>query len=176
MTTSAPTTTKPRKRATPKPVVELQPNPFVFEVFDLIVSQKTKTKKIEVIQKYTHESLIALWLWNYTSLQSALPAGEVPLTSGGEVENFPGEIADYYGSNHRTTIRIEFNTFYNFIRGGNDQLSGIRRETMFISLVQGLHPKEAEILVLVKDKKLQTKYPIDFAIIKEALPNVEWNR
>jgi hypothetical protein len=189
-------TTATKKAATPakkKPVaassIELQPNPFAFEVFDLILKQRTKPKKIEVIQKYRHDSIIALWLWNYTSLQSALPPGDVPyagleelnvgndtlsVTVGKQVKST--EPVDAYGSNSRTTIRNEFQNFYNFIRGGNDGLSSIRRETMFINLVQGLHPREAEILILTKDKKLTDKYPIPFELIREALPDVVWDR
>ena len=184
------TTKKPATTKKAAPVsLELQPNPFVFEVFDLIVKQRTKAKKIEAIQKHRHDSIIAIWLWNYTSLQSALPSGEVPYA--GLEEMNPGndtlsstvgkqvnssEPVDTYGSNQRTTIRNEYQNFYNFLKGGNDSLSSIRRETMFINLVQGLHPREAEILILTKDKKLTDKYPISFDLIQEALPDVVWQR
>ena len=33
-------------------------------------------------------------------------------------------------------------------------MSSMRRETMFINVLEGLHPLEAEIICLVKDKKL----------------------
>ena len=45
---------------------------------------------------------------------------------------------------------------------------------MFINILQGLHPKEAEILVLVKDKKLQNKYKITQEVVKEAYPDIIW--
>ena len=45
---------------------------------------------------------------------------------------------------------------------------------MFIDLLQGLHPKEAEILVLVKDKDLETKYNISLDNVKQAYPDIEW--
>jgi hypothetical protein len=82
---------------------------------------------------------------------------------------------DSYGSNNRTTIRREHSKFFNFIVGGNDSLSSIRRETMFINIIQGLHPREAEIMCLVKDKKLQSKYNIPFAVVKEAFPEIQWS-
>ena len=74
----------------------------------------------------------------------------------------------------RTTIRREYRTFYNFIRGGNDSLSSLKRESMFINLLQGLHPLEAEILILCKDKKLDTKYKIDKKHIAQAYPEITW--
>ena len=74
----------------------------------------------------------------------------------------------------RTTIRKEYQKFYNFVKGGNDGLSSLRRESMFINLLQGLHPLEAEILCLVKDKKLETKYKITKEIVGQAYPDIEW--
>ena len=64
--------------------------------------------------------------------------------------------------------------FYNFLKGGNKTLSSIRRETMFINILEGLHPKEAEILVLVKDKRLQEKYKITLSNVKDAYPDIKW--
>ena len=63
---------------------------------------------------------------------------------------------------------------YNFIRGGNDQLNGLRRETMFIQILEGLHPLDAEILCLVKDKLLQTKYKLTRQTISDAYPDITW--
>ena len=74
----------------------------------------------------------------------------------------------------RSSIRKEYQKFYNFVRGGNDGLSSLRRETMFINILQGLHPLEAEILILVKDKKLQTKYKITKEIISQAYTDIQW--
>jgi hypothetical protein len=73
-----------------------------------------------------------------------------------------------------TTIRKEYKNFYHFIKGGNDGLNNIRRESMFINLLQGLHPLEAEIICLVKDKKLADKYKITKEIVSEAYPDIHW--
>ena len=67
-----------------------------------------------------------------------------------------------------------YQKFYNFVRGGNDGLSSLRRETMFINLLQGLHPLEAEIVCLCKDKKLETKYKIGKEVVAEAYPDIQW--
>jgi len=45
---------------------------------------------------------------------------------------------------------------------------------MFINLLQGLHPLEAEIICLVKDKKLETKYKITKDIVSQAYPDIIW--
>ena len=73
-----------------------------------------------------------------------------------------------------TTIRRESKHFYHFVKGGNDTMKNIRRETMFINILEGLHPLEAEIIVLCKDKQLQTKYKITKDLIAEAYSDIQW--
>lgn len=171
---------------------ELPVNPFAFEVFELVSKQRTNAKKVELLKKYEDFSIKALFIWNFDeSLISSLPEGDVPYASTGEQNSFTGTVSDKVrdavskmeelGSNSlgmndqgQTTIRKEYTHFYNFIRGGNDGLSSLRRETMFINLLQGLHPLEAEILILVKDKKLETKYKISKEVVSEAYPDIKW--
>ena len=173
--------------------LNLPKNPFAFEVFDLVSRQRSKAKKIEVLKKYEHVSLKSLFIWNFDeSVVSVLPEGEVPYVgyddqntySGSlstkiseevrkmhEMSNFSLGVSDDQG---HTTIRREFKHFYRFVRGGQDSLNAIRRETMFINILQGLHPLEAEIICLVKDKKLETKYKITKEVVAEAYPDIVW--
>lgn len=186
-------TTSPRKAA-PKATLELPPNPFTFEVFALVNKQKTKAKKVEVLRKYEHDSLKALFIWNFDpSVISLLPPGEVPYSSMRDEQITTGTLStkisqavgtmEYNNDDSmglgdfkkgRTSIRKEFQRFYNFCKGGNDQLKSLRRETMFIQMLEGLHPLDAEILCLVKDKNLEEKYSINKEIVSEAYPDITW--
>ena len=189
------TTAKTRKPRTVKvtAIPELPKNPFVFEILDLASKQRTKAKKVAVLQRYGDLALKQVMKWNYdTSIVSALPEGEVPygnfeddaMTSGNlttkitlevrrmhEQGNFSLGASDSQG---RTTIRREARNFYRFVRGGQDSLSSLRRETMFINILQGLHPLEAEILVLVKDGRLEEQYNISKDVVSEAFPDIIW--
>jgi hypothetical protein len=174
------------------PIKNLPSNPFTFEILQLASSQKANAKKVEVLQKYDHPSLKSIFIWNFDeTIISALPPGEVPYASVGEQNSFSGTISEKIGdavnkmgelqSNSlgsqdqgHTSIRKEYQKFYNFVKGGNDGLSSIRRETMFINILQGLHPLEAEILCLVKDKKLGEKYKITKEIVSLAFPDIQW--
>ena len=53
-------------------------------------------------------------------------------------------------------------------------MNNIRRETMFINILQGLHPLEAEIVSLCKDKRLGEVYKITRDVVEEAYPDIEW--
>ena len=60
------------------------------------------------------------------------------------------------------------------MQGGNNELSTTRREMMFIQMLEGLHPKEAEVLCLIKDKDLDQKYNISLENVKQAYPDMTW--
>ena len=181
---------KPRVIADKIP--ELPTNPFVFEVLDAASKQRSKANKVKVLQKYSHPSLKAVMIWNFDeTVISLLPPGEVPYATNLEDETATGTLSEKINdavskmSELRTTslgsqdqgkasIRKEFTKFYNFIKGGNDSLSSLRRETMFINVLQGLHPLEAEILILVKDKDLESKYKISKDVVSQAYPDITW--
>ncbi len=186
------TTTTKTKKKTEAPLEELPTNPFLFEILNLASKQRSNAKKVEVLQKYDDPSLKTILIWNFDeSIISMLPEGIVPYASAGEQTSYSGTLSgkiedavskmEELGSNSlgsqdqgRSSIRKEYHMFYNFVKGGNDTLSSLRRETMFINILQGLHPLEAEILCLVKDKKLQTKYKITLENVKEAYPDIQW--
>ena len=197
MTTTRKTTRKTSKKAeaiqtrkaTPQPITNLPPNPFTFEVLSLVVKQRSNAKKVEALKKYEHDSIKALFIWNYDdSVISLLPPGEVPYSSLQEEQSTSGTLSTRINQQSETmrynntpnankghtTLRREWTKLYNFIKGGNDSLNGLRRETMFIQILQGLHPLDAEILCLVKDKKLYDKYKITKEIVTEAYPDIVW--
>ena len=186
------TATKAKPKTTPSVSIDLPANPFTFEVLNLVSKQRTNIKKVEVLQKYNDPSLRAIFIWNFDeSVTSSLPVGIVPYSSVGEQGSFSGTLSEKIddavdkmseiGSNSLgsqdqgfSSIRKEYSKFYNFIKGGNDSLSSLRRETMFINVLQGLHPLEAEILCLVKDKQLETKYKITKELVSQAYPEIVW--
>ena len=198
MTTTKKTTTKAKTVKTVKAkssstaIPVLPKIPFAFEVFDAASKQRTKAKKVEVLQTYKHPSLVSLFVWNFdSSIISLLPEGDVPYGNTGEDQQVTGTLSDKIndavgkmgemGSNSlgsqdqgRASIRAEYKKFYNFCKGGNPSLSNLRRETMFINILQGLHPREAQILILVKDKNLESEYKISKEVVSTAYPEIHW--
>ena len=188
MTTTKPKVVKAKTTAIPK-----LPNiPFCYEVLEAASKQRTKAKKIEVLKTYAHDSIMAVLIWNFDeSIVSLLPEGDVPYGNTREDNSVTGSLSDKIndavgmmresgsaslGSQDqgKASIRGEYTKFYNFLKGGNNGLSGLRRETMFINILEGLHPLEAEMLVLVKDKRLSEKYKITKDIVSAAYPQITW--
>ena len=132
--------------------VKLPPNPFIHEI-------------LNHVKEYRDDSLTAILIWNFdSSVISAVPEGQVPYKEN-EVP---------IGTDH-TSLRREWKNLFHFIKGGNDSLSALRRETMFIQMLEGLHPEEAKIICLVKDKSLTEKYKITKDMVVEAFPDIRWS-
>ena len=186
-------TTTAKKKTTKKDPLELPIKPFAFEVLHLASKQRSKAKKVEVLKRYEDPSLKAIFIWNFDeSIVSVLPDGEVPYTGYDDQTTYSGTLTTKISEEVRkmhetgsfsmgatdkeghTTIRREYKNFYHFIKGGNDSLNNIRRETMFINILEGLHPLEAEIITLVKDKNLETKYKIPKEVVSEAYSDISW--
>ena len=154
----------PTKTKTTTKRVKLPPNPFIHEVLELACKQRSKAKKVEILQEYRDDSITAVLIWNFDdTVESAIPAGQVPYKEN-EVP---------VGTDH-TSLRREYKTLYHFVKGGNDGLSNLRRESMFIQMLEGLHPDEAEILCLIKDGQLNKKYKITREIVETAYPDIIW--
>ena len=187
------TTKAPKKTTTKKDSLELPLKPFAFEVLHLASKQRSKAKKIEVLKRYEDPSLKALFIWNFDeTVISVLPQGEVPYTGYDDQTSYSGTLSTRISEEVRkmhetssfslgttdkqghTTIRREYVNFYHFLKGGNDAMNNIRRETMFINILEGLHPLEAEIITLIKDKNLESKYKITKEIVTEAYPDIQW--
>ena len=152
------------KKKTEWKMVQLPPNPFMSEILELVHKQRTKAQKVKVLQHYRDDALTAVLILNFDlSVVSALTDGAVPYNT-----NYVPE-----GTDH-TSLRREWKNLYHFIKGGNDGLNSLRRESMFVQMLEGLHPKEADLICLVKDKELTKKYKVTLENVKEAYPDIVW--
>ena len=141
------------------------PRLLISEVLRKVSNAKTKKEKIALLQKHNSQALRSLLIWNFDeSVISMVPEGDVPYT--------PNDAP--VGTDH-TRLEQESKGFYRFVKGGQDSLKSLKRESMFVQLLEGLAAEEAELLCLIKDGNLNSKYKrITKAVIQEAFPQIEW--
>tara|TARA_R100000005_G_C4988291_1_gene196086 strand:- start:765 stop:1229 length:465 start_codon:yes stop_codon:yes gene_type:complete len=137
---------------------------LISEVLRKVSNAKTKKEKIDLLRKYNSNALRQLMIINFDdSVICELPEGDVPYT--------PNDAP--IGTDH-TRLEQEYRGLYRFFKGGM-KLPSLKRESMFVQLLEGLSAEEAELLVLVKDGRLNEKYKrITKAVISEAFPSIEW--
>ena len=146
-------------------MTKLPSNPLISEVLKAVHGRKTVDGKVKLLQEHKGDHIKALLIWNYDkSIESAIPAGDVPYKKN----DAPAGTAGH------TRLAHEWRTLYNFVRGGNDTLSQMKRETLFVQLLESLHADEAELVCLVKDKDLQSKYRISRSVVEQAYPEIVW--
>ena len=138
---------------------------LISEILRKVSNAKTKVEKIKLLQTNNSQALRSLLIWNFDeSVISMVPEGDIPYT--------PNDAP--VGTDH-TRLEQEARGLYRFVKGGQDSLKSIKRESMFVQLLEGLAAEEAELLCLVKDGNLNSKYKrITKAVVQEAFPQIEW--
>ncbi len=130
----------------------------IFEILEQTAKLKTKQEKIEFLNKHHSTALATILRFGLDpSIKWLLPEGEVPYK--------PNPMGD---ENH---LIADARRLYLYIEGGNPNLKQTRRETLFIELLENCHPKDAALIVALKDKKMPYK-GITATLINEAFPGL----
>jgi hypothetical protein len=132
----------------------------VAEILEEIAALKKKEDKITKLRENVSNTvMLKILQWTYDQrIKWLLPEGEVPYN--------PTKYLDQEGNLYNEARRL-----YLFVEGGNPNLKQVRREFLFIQLLETLSPKEAQLLASVKDKKLPYK-GITEKLVQEAFPGL----
>ena len=149
----------------PRNMENSNPRLLLSEILRKVSNAKTKQEKIDLLRKHNSTALRQLLIINFDeSIVSMLPEGDVPYT--------PNDAP--VGTDH-SRLEQEYRGLYRFFKGGQDKLPALKRESMFVQLLEGLAAEEAELLVLAKDGRINDKYKrITKAVVSEAFPSIEW--
>lgn len=133
------------------------------EVLDLVDKAKTKEERIGLLRKYGLPALKGILRINFDpNVKMDLPDGEPPYRK--EVDKPIGY--------HETNLIQEYKRFYIWL-DPKQNLTKIRKEKLFIEMLEGLHHTEAEIVCLVKDRKLTKRWKnIKADVVREAFPGL----
>ena len=136
---------------------------LISEIFTKINNAKDKPKKIEVLRQYDSPGMRMRLKGAFDpKIEWELPEGTPPY-----IENEAPA-----GTEH-TYLEVEARRLYNFAKGGNNTINKIRKETLFIQMLEGLHASEAKVLIDVKNKSLNKTYKgLTSDMVKEAFG---WN-
>ena len=143
---------------------KLPKDALLTEILQKVSSAKTKKEKVELLQEYNSQGLRSLLIINFDdSLEFLLPEGEVPYTPN-----------DAPAGTEHTRLTQEYRGLYRFFKGGDASIKGMRREQLFVQLLEGLHADEANLLVSACNNDIQSKYRITKAVVAEAFTQIEW--
>ena len=133
--------------------------PSIAEVLRKVHTAKTKDKKISILREHDTDSLRMIIKSSFDpKIKWVLPEGSVPFR--------PNEAPE--GTEHTLLVQ-EAKKLWHFIEGADNQTPRMRKETMFIQMLEGLHKDEAQVVCYAKDKILHQKYKgLSDAVVKSA--------
>lgn len=133
---------------------------FIHEILDLVDKAKTKQEKIDLLKKYDSMVLKNILIGTFDDkIVWNVPEGVPPYTPADEIIQ-------------SSTIQKQLNLLRFFIKGGEgDTLLKVKREMMFIRLLETIHPKDALIVLAMVAKKLPVK-GLTKALVKEVFPKL----
>ena len=134
--------------------------PLLSEILTKIHGAKTKAQKVKILRENNTLAMRQILIWAFDpNVESALPDGAPPY-----IEN------DAPAGTEHTRLDQEADKLYRFVKGGQDSLQSMKRETLFVQMLEGLHADEAKLLINIKDKKLHQVYKgLSSAVVKEGL-------
>lgn len=132
----------------------------VYEVLELVEKEKSRPKQIKLLQDYSTGALKDVLRGAYDDLvQWNLPSGTPPFEPA-PAENPPSSL-------YRQHLKFKY-----FVKGlVGDKMLPPKREKIFIDMLESVHPKDAEVLCLMKDKK-QLGKGITKKLVQEAFPKL----
>jgi len=136
-------------------------NMRVDDILNRVAEAKTRKEKIEILHTYNNRGLRDVLQGAFDdSIQFVLPEGAPPYTEGSE---------HTYG----TTLLKQSKKFTYFVKTDNRPVTGPKVETIFVKLLEGLHPAEAQIVIWMKDKDLAGKYKgLTKKLVTDAFPGL----
>ena len=132
---------------------------YVFEVFEEITKTKTKGDKIKVLKQNESWALKDIIRGSMDStVKWNLPAGAPPYTAALE-------------ESHPANLLKENTKFKYFVKGGpGDNMPAFKRESIFIGILEGVHPQDAELVISMINK--EKPKGLTRPMVKEAFPGL----
>jgi hypothetical protein len=131
----------------------------VAEFLEKVAKLKKPQEKVDALK--ANDSFVIR-----TILQAAFDPRIKFLLPEGEPPYKPNDLVD-----QENVLIRDARKLVHFVEGGNPGLKQIKREALFIEMLETVTPADAKLLVALKDKKLPFK-GITADIVKEAFPEI----
>ena len=132
------------------------------EVFEQFESLTKKEDKVKFLKENNHPALQDILRINFDAdVVSVLPLGAPPY----EKDDAPK------GHSSSSLFKLHRQFKYFFKGPFANQVQPIRREGIFLNILESIHPTEADVLVAAKDRKLKVK-GLTKALVDEAFPGL----
>lgn len=131
----------------------------VYEIFDLLDKVSVKEDRIASLKTIPDSVQAVLKYWLHPDIKFNIPEGEPPFNSHNDVNTHNA----FWSEIRRLPIFL--------VGGGYDHLPNGKRESLFISMLEYIHPKDARLVLNMKDK-IWPYETLTVEDVKEAFPGL----
>ena len=148
---------------------------LISEVLQRVSNAKTKAKKVEILQEYKSPALTKILLCNFAkSIGFVFPSGATPYTPSEKPEGVQHQLlfSEHRMIDNMITKTMNGVTLYGCSGQPRPRIQQLKKEQMWIQLLEALHADEAAVLDAVKDKELHKRYKITRQNVIDAFPEL----
>ena len=148
---------------------------LISEVLQRVSNAKTKAKKVEILQEYKSPALTKILLCNFAkSIGFVFPSGATPYTPSEKPEGVQHQLlfTEHRMIDKMITKTMNGVTLYGCSGAPRPRIQQIKKEQIWIQLLEALHADEAAVLDAVKDKELHKRYKITRQNVIDAFPEL----
>lgn len=127
-------------------------------ILDFASKLPNDEEKIKCLRANNHKAILTILQFCYhPGVEWVIPSGEPPYTPAHD---------SYEGALYDAAKRL-----YLFVKGGNDNLDIVKREMLFVKMLEEVLPEDAKLLLSIKEKKLP--YPgLNEKLVRVAFPDI----
>jgi len=148
---------------------------LISEVMQRVSNAKTKTEKVSILKQYKSDALTKVLLCNFASnIKFVFPSGKTPFTPQDRPKGIDHNrlISEHRFIDKFITKTVNGVRYFGCSQTTRPRLQQLKKEQLWVQMLEGLHPEEAKLMDLVKDKKLNTRYKITKQNVIDAFPEL----
>ena len=148
---------------------------LISEVLQRVSNAKTKADKVKILQEYKSPALTKVLLCNFAkSIAFVFPSGKTPYQALDRPKGVQHQMlySEQRLLDNFITKTVGGVTYYGCSGSPKPRIQQLKKEQMWIQLLEGLHSEEADLLDLLKDKKVTSRYKITRQNVIDAFPEL----
>lgn len=136
---------------------------MIYEILEEASKQDSQVSRGKYLKDNYSVALITILKGGFDdTVQWNLPEGDPPYRKDDAPKGF-----------EPSNLHIKQKMFKHFVVGSAKNLTSIRREKLFMDVLESLHVKEAELVLAMKDKKLTGRYKgITEKLVRDTFPDL----
>lgn len=148
---------------------------LISEVLQRVSNAKTKDAKIQILREYKSPALTKILLCNFAkNINFVFPVGKTPYKENAKPKGVQHAklIAEHRFIDKFITKEVNGVKYYGCSNQPRPRIQQLKKEQLWVQMLENLHPEESRVMDMVKDKTLNKRYKITRQNVIDAFPEL----